>query len=264
MVIPPAVAVTVALLTGAAAGVALEKGGALDPVGEPKGKVTVTRDDQVPVFACPGDVIAITTLSRGDRVLATGRTRDGDFLEIRSPLDLAAAAWIASDVMVGDDGSTAADDLPTATCDREPIPTTTSTSTTIAETTTSSSTTSTTAATTSTTRPTTTTTVPGGIVNLTNTPPETPQCSVPLTATTFGPVDSVSVVANDPAPQGTFTGGFNGTMTLTGPNTWELSTAPYDSPGTFQDVTFTATAFVGQTAVGSDSVQVTYSLNCTG
>jgi hypothetical protein len=140
--------VAVGLVTGAVTGVVLERTGVVDPLAEPA--PVVVRIDRVTVHDCP-DGIPVGALARGDRVLATARSGDGDWLEIRSPLDLDGRAWVSSAAIVGDDGEAGVLRLPERSCDdQRPSTTTTSTSATTTSTT-STSTTSTTSTSTTTT-----------------------------------------------------------------------------------------------------------------
>lgn len=141
--------VVLGLVAGAAAGLVLERSGVVDPLGEPA--PVVVRIDRVPVLDCP-DGMPVASLARGDRVLATARSDDGDWLEIRSPVDLDGRAWVSSAAVAGDEGASGVLQLPERGCDDDrPTTTTTSTSTTSTSTTTTSTTSTTTTSTTSTT-----------------------------------------------------------------------------------------------------------------
>ena len=96
----------------------------------------------VTVHDCP-DGVPIAVLAGGDGVLATGRTEDGLWIEIRSPLDTTLPAWMSAGTL-DPDGDLA--DLPVHECAVEATTTTTASTTTVpgATTTTSTSTTSTT------------------------------------------------------------------------------------------------------------------------
>lgn len=170
--VPPIVAAVVAgLIGGATLGWAAQDAGVLDLVDEPD--PIELRSDRVAVLDCP-DGSPVASLSRGDRVLAIGRSDDGRWLEIRSPVDLRAGAWVASPVLAGDLDPVDLARLPVERCDLGPLPTTTlpPEATTTESTTTSTS--STTTSTTSTTLPATTlppTTVPETTTTLPNTGP---------------------------------------------------------------------------------------------
>jgi hypothetical protein len=148
---PPAVVVLLGLVAGAVAGVVLERAQLVDPAGEPV--PTVLRIDSVSAFDCPAGV-PVAALARGDRVLATGRTVDGDWVEIRSPLQLGGRVWVPSEAIGADPLSGGIDDLPLRECAEE------TTTTAPSSTSTSSTSTSTSSTTTSTTLATTTTTIP--------------------------------------------------------------------------------------------------------
>lgn len=156
---PLVIAVAAGMIGGATVGFAMQDGGSIDLVAEPA--PLELRADRVDVLDCPAGS-TVSQLARGDQVLATGRTDDGRWLEIRSPLDLGSTAWIAADLVDGVAGATATGDLPVHRCG----PGETTTTATLPETTTSSSssTTSSTSSTTSTTATTlplaTTTTLP--------------------------------------------------------------------------------------------------------
>jgi hypothetical protein len=139
----------VGLVGGAAAGVGLERAGVLSPLDEPVAATpAAVQLDRVAVLDCPEGAV-IAGLARGDRVVTTGISDDGAWIEIRSPLALDQPAWMAAGSLAGD---RALDDLPVHECERVGPTTTTTSSTT---TSTSSTTTSTT-----TTRPAPTTTIP--------------------------------------------------------------------------------------------------------
>lgn len=172
--VPPMVAAVVAgLIGGATLGWAAQDAGVLDLVDEPA--PIELRSDRVAVLDCP-DGVPVATLARGDRVLAVGRSDDGAWLEIRSPVDLTAGAWVAAPVLTGDLDPVDVARLPVARCDLGPLPTTTAPpeTTTTESTTTSTSSTTTTTSTTSTTLPTTTvppSTLPETTTTLVNTGP---------------------------------------------------------------------------------------------
>jgi hypothetical protein len=146
---PPAIVVCLGLLAGAATGFVLERAGVVDPLGEPA--PVIVRIDRVTAFDCP-EGTPVRVLARGDRVVATAQTDDGDWIEIRSPVDLDARVWVSRTAIEGDGGDTGIDRLPEAPCDHTgPSTTTTSTSTTSTSTTTTSTTSTTSTTTTSTT-----------------------------------------------------------------------------------------------------------------
>jgi hypothetical protein len=151
----PLAALLVAALVGAAGGFVLERTGVVDPLGEPP--PAVVRIDVVDVHDCP-DGTVVASLARGDRVLATAESTDGDWVEIRSPLGLDQRAWVRQEVLEGDPAAGRQGDLPRRDCQTvPPSSTSTSTSTSTSSTTTSSTSSTTT---TSTTVPTTTTAPP--------------------------------------------------------------------------------------------------------
>ena len=92
-----AVAVIIAVGGGAAVGVALDQGGAFGGDGE----TTVVALDAVNVTDCPAGAV-LGQLHRGDRVFATGRDQDGDWIEIRDPAALANRIWIDAPYLVPD------------------------------------------------------------------------------------------------------------------------------------------------------------------
>jgi hypothetical protein len=153
---PSALVVALGLVAGAATGLAFERAGVVDPLGEPA--PVVVRIDRVTAFDCP-DGVPVAALARGDRVLATGRSDDGHWIEIRSPFDLEARVWVGTAAVVGDEGEAAVLGLPDRSCgDDRPSTTTTSTSTTSTSSTTTSTTSTTSTSTTTTTVVTTTST----------------------------------------------------------------------------------------------------------
>lgn len=170
---PPAALLAVAaLLGGAAAGVGLERAGVLSPLDEPEAAAEVRRD-VVDVLDCPeGTVVA--ALTRGDRIVATGRSDDGAWIEIRSPLGLDDRVWLPAATVAPDGQRAALDDLPERGCDQvRPSTTTTSTST----------------STTSTTVPeTTTTTAEPPVATTTTRPPRTTTTATPVPPDVTPPV----------------------------------------------------------------------------
>lgn len=192
----------VGLAGGALAGVGLERAGVVSPIAEDDeapAEVAI-GGDRVPVLDCP-DGVVVAGLAAGDRVLATGRSDDGAWIEIRSPVDLEARAWVSAPALRGDEDLS---ELSERECDRPPGATTTTSSTT-----TSTSTTSTSSTTSTTAPPQTTTTVRGTdrppVLDdatssessiATGTPPSPTVCFVP-----GGPVTTaISVFAGDDRP----------------------------------------------------------------
>jgi hypothetical protein len=115
------------------------------------------------VHDCPdGAVVAV--LAGGDGVLATGRTEDGLWIEIRSPLDVTSPAWMSAGVLDADGD---VGDLPVHECLVEATTTTTGSTTT-------TSTTSTSTSTTTTTEPDETTTTRPPVTQPPTTPPPAP------------------------------------------------------------------------------------------
>ena len=90
----------------------------------------------VTVHDCP-DGVPIAVLAGGDGVLATGRTEDGLWIEIRSPLDTTLPAWMSAGTL-DPDGDLA--DLPVHECGVEGTTTTTGSTTTVPGATTTTST----------------------------------------------------------------------------------------------------------------------------
>ncbi len=91
-----------------AGGYALGASGRVDVVAD--GTVTVP-DATASYHACPGTT-PIGDLHRGDRVLLTGRSADGAWFELRSPIDLLDRAWVPATAVTPD----ADDDLPVVEC----------------------------------------------------------------------------------------------------------------------------------------------------
>lgn len=174
MPVPSAALVAaLALAGGAVAGVALERGGVVSPLAESEAEAV--RADHVDALDCP-DGGLVAALTRGDRIFATGRTEAGDWIEIRSPLDLGARAWLPAAVVDPDGGgagNAGLAELPVHDCEREaPTTSTSTTSTTVPETTT-------------TTVPETTTTA------TTEAPPETTTTTRPPRGTTTTPTTAI-------------------------------------------------------------------------
>lgn len=185
--VPPLLAAVAAgLVGGATLGWAVQDWGVLDLVEEPA--PVELRSDRVSAFDCP-DGRAVASLARGDRVLAVGRDRDGDWIEIRSPVDLSAGAWLPIATLADELAGTEVAVLPVHDCDRPPAPTTTVPP----ETTTTSSSTTTTSSSTTTTSPPTTVPVPSTSI-----------VTIPTTSTTanagsaFGPLLLLDPVTRDP------------------------------------------------------------------
>lgn len=181
--VPPMLsAVLAGLIGGATLGWAAQDAGVLDLVDEPD--PIELRSDRVVVLDCP-DGTPVASLARGDRVLATGRSDDGRWLEIRSPVDLGGGAWVPTPVLAEGISQLDLARLPVEDCELGPLPTTTAPP----ETTTSSTTTSTSSTTTSTT---TTTTLPTTTLPVTTLPPTT------TTAPNTGPtITGFTIVAPD-------------------------------------------------------------------
>lgn len=93
------------LIVGALLGVT----GTASLVGEP---ATLADAAVASYYDCP-DGAALGTVTRGDRVLITGRDASGDWAEIRSPLALNSRVWMRA-AQVLPDGDTA--DLPVFSC----------------------------------------------------------------------------------------------------------------------------------------------------
>jgi hypothetical protein len=85
------VVVVLAVVAGFGAGVALERSGSVDPVAEPD--AATVRDAMVVTVDCPGGN-PVVALGRADRILVTGRDEEGDWVELRSPIDLTAVVWL--------------------------------------------------------------------------------------------------------------------------------------------------------------------------
>src|SRR5690606_7328604 len=98
-----------AVAGGLATGVAL---GATDTVSVLEEEVVETGDALAGLRPCPG-LDPVAQLRGGDRVFLTGRSDDGEWLQLRSPFDADDRFWIEADLVTGDDD---VDALPTATC----------------------------------------------------------------------------------------------------------------------------------------------------
>ena len=101
--------VVAAGVVGAGAGVALAAGGAIDLL--PESRAAASRVG-APYHLCPGEAV-VGYRHAGDRVLATARSADGKWVEIRSSADLGARVWMAADDIVPDGPL---DDLPEREC----------------------------------------------------------------------------------------------------------------------------------------------------
>jgi len=96
------------VVTAGAVGYQLGTSGALDLVAE----ATVTLPDESVAFRlCPG-AGEIGRLHRGDRVLLTGTDEDGDWVELRSPLDQFDRVWVPASVVTPDEVA----ELPVVSC----------------------------------------------------------------------------------------------------------------------------------------------------
>ena len=96
------------VVAGGAAGVALQRSGAVDPVGE---DTVVAAYAEASFFDCPsGDALGVFV--RGDRVYLVGRDDSGGWVQVRSPRDTDQRVWIAADNVAAD----AVVDLPVETC----------------------------------------------------------------------------------------------------------------------------------------------------
>jgi hypothetical protein len=78
------------VIGGAGAGFAVERTGLISPVSETSYVATL---DEVPYFECPEEVV-LGDLYRGDRVFVTGRSADGEWVEIRAPYDTESRVWV--------------------------------------------------------------------------------------------------------------------------------------------------------------------------
>lgn len=105
-----AVVATSGLVALAAAGVVLGATGTVDLVGDQEASVVAPAE--VAYYDCP-DGGALGNLHGGDRVLATGVDGSGDWVEVRSPLDLDARVWVPGEAVEPD---RSLDDLPAVEC----------------------------------------------------------------------------------------------------------------------------------------------------
>jgi len=97
-----------AVVAGGAAGVALQRSGAVDPLDE---DTVVAAYAEASFFDCPsGDALGVFV--RGDRVYLVGRDDSGGWVQVRSPRDTEQRVWIAADNVSPD----AVVDLPVSTC----------------------------------------------------------------------------------------------------------------------------------------------------
>jgi hypothetical protein len=168
--------VAAGLLAGGAVGVGLERAGVVSPLDEPEAvPVAAVVRERVPVLRCPEGAV-VAALASGDEVLATGRSDDGVWVEIRSPVDLRRFAWMAA-ATLDVDGDV--EDLEVVACPRSDETATSTTGTTAPGDTTSSSATSSSSTTS------TSTTVPTSAS--TTRPPGTTTPVVPTTPTTAPP-----------------------------------------------------------------------------
>jgi hypothetical protein len=101
------------LLGGAAVGVVVERTGLYSPLGEP---VVAGSVEEVPFHLCPGDGV-VGVFHGGDRVLITGRSGDGGWLEVRAPFDTGTRVWVETEFVIPDSDVSG---VPTSTCE-EPV-----------------------------------------------------------------------------------------------------------------------------------------------
>ena len=86
------------VVAGGAAGVVLQRSGAVDPVGE---DTVVAAYAEASFFDCPsGDALGVFV--RGDRVYLVGRDDTGGWVQVRSPRDTDQRVWIAADQVAAD------------------------------------------------------------------------------------------------------------------------------------------------------------------
>ena len=62
-------------------------------------------------YSCPGGV-AVTTLNRGERVLALSRNDDASWVSVRDPRSLGTTVWVPVGLVVADAGEVPVSDLP--------------------------------------------------------------------------------------------------------------------------------------------------------
>ncbi|HEX7096050.1 MAG TPA: hypothetical protein VF183_09205, partial [Acidimicrobiales bacterium] len=94
---------------GLAVGVAL---GATDTVSLLSEGTVETGDDLAGLRPCPG-ADPIAQLRGGDRIFLTGRSEDGEWLQLRSPFAPDERLWIDADLVAADEDTS---DLPEADC----------------------------------------------------------------------------------------------------------------------------------------------------
>ena len=95
-------------LVGGGIGLSGIAGHATDTVVE-FGAIGVSKT--TPAFSCPGGA-EITSLNRGERVLALGRNDDASWVSVRDPRSLGTTVWVPVGLVVVDDGEGAITDLP--------------------------------------------------------------------------------------------------------------------------------------------------------
>jgi hypothetical protein len=217
--------------------------GTVDLLGEP---TTVASGAAAPYHQCPGGE-QLADFHRGDRVFAPGVDASGEWVEVRSPVDMAARVWVEARFVTGDGPL---DDLPVTDC-LVPVAisaaaesTTTSTTEAAGDTTTSSTTTETTTGTTA--------------------PPATGTTSPPATGTTAPPDStgpSIAGAAANPVsiweedglgitcPGGTARQATI-SATVTDPSGVATVTAGWSDPGGSQNVAMSASGGVYSTTLG--------------
>lgn len=104
---------------GAAIGITL---GVVGPGGS-SSTSAATALRTVSIWDCP-DSVKVGTLIDGDRIVATARSENGGWLEIRSPYDLGSRVWVAAAAVAPD---ASPDQLPVADCDTPQVPAVTTT-----------------------------------------------------------------------------------------------------------------------------------------
>jgi hypothetical protein len=92
--------------------------GAFGVFGQPaaaSSAVSVSVTGGVDARSCPGGAV-VERFVGGERVVATQRSEQSDFLAVRDPYNLARSVWLPADIVVIDDGQPAVDSLPVGGC----------------------------------------------------------------------------------------------------------------------------------------------------
>jgi hypothetical protein len=77
--------------------------------------VSVSVTGGVDARSCPGGAV-LERFTGGERVVATQRSAESDFVAVRDPYNLALSVWLPADLVVFDDGQPGVDTLPVGGC----------------------------------------------------------------------------------------------------------------------------------------------------